>query len=128
MLGYDTVYETKLSDPELVELAIKEDRILLTRDTALAKNASAKTLHVLSTNPEEQLQQVTQAYNLNTEMALTRCTLCNSPLTKIKKEDYQDQIPSKAYEFYQDFSRCEKCGKIYWKGTHIERLKNKKIL
>ena len=44
MLGQDVLYSVQLGDSELLELAKKEDRILLTKDFELYKRATGRGL------------------------------------------------------------------------------------
>ena len=54
---------------------------------------------------------------------LTRCTECNELLTSIKKEDARDCVPTYVYESNSNFLQCIQCGRIYWPGTHVKRMK-----
>ena len=53
---------------------------------------------------------------------LTRCSLCNEPLTVIDKQEARDLVPQYVYERNDSFLRCGKCGRVYWKGTHVKRI------
>ena len=65
-LGYDTLFSVDIEDTELVSKALKEDRIILSRDTELKRFRSAEKNFLLlsSTEPLEQLKEVLKKYNL----------------------------------------------------------------
>jgi hypothetical protein len=47
---------------------------------------------------------------------------CNTILQPIEKEKIIDRLPPKVKVAYQSFTICTNCDKIYWQGTHIEKL------
>ncbi len=72
-----------------------------------------------------QIQKVLSKLNLEPKLKLNVCTLCGVELINIKKEDYQELIPPRVYALYEEFNRCPQCGRIYWEGDHVKRLKEK---
>lgn len=127
ILGYDTLYVTYADcDKDLIELAEAEDRILLTRDTALARSWLVPTLLIKSEKIDEQIIQVSRRFNLDMEKyLLSRCPKCNITLTPIKKEKIKDKVPLLVYDTYKEFWRCKGCKRVYWTGTHWENIKKK---
>jgi len=123
-MGYDTYYPTgRMSDDEIMEIARKEGRILLTRDKELAKRSGG--IYIESENYEEQLKFVINRFHLNTDSLLSRCSICNVPLVKVDKREIKDKVPEYVYEHQDDFYMCPKCGRIYWYGSHTERIEKK---
>jgi len=123
-MGYDTYYPTgRMSDDEIMEIARKEGRILLTRDKELAKRSGG--IYVESENYEEQLKFVINRFHLNTDSLLSRCSICNVPLVKVDKREIKDKVPEYVYEHQDEFYMCPKCGRIYWYGSHTERIERK---
>ena len=47
---------------------------------------------------------------------------CNEKLQIIDKEFVLNQVPEGIINNFDDFWKCPKCNKIFWEGTHIERL------
>ena len=72
-----------------------------------------------------QLKHLIIKLNLNTELKLNICTICGVELVPIKKEAYRERIPQKAYELYEEFNLCPSCGRVYWEGDHVKRIKRK---
>jgi uncharacterized protein with PIN domain len=119
------LYFNQKKDKELIEIAFKEKRILLTRDKNLALNFIVKTLLIKSVYIDEQLKQVIEWFKLDTKHALSRCTICNQLLSKVNKTQIKHKIPALVYDTYHEFYECKICDKIYWPGTHFENIKNK---
>jgi len=123
-MGYDTYYpDGKMSDEEIMELAKKEKRIILTRDRELAVRSGG--YFVKSDKYEEQLKDVISQFSLNAEHILERCSICNEPLLPVSKEKVKGRVPEYIYQTHEEFYQCPKCGRVYWWGTHTERIEKK---
>ena len=71
----------------------------------------------------EQLNQVLETYNIPKAPApLTRCSICNHPLSPIAKENVRNLVPEYVYQQHDHFFKCNQCGKVYWRGTHVKRM------
>lgn len=122
LLGFDVLYDRMLNDNELIRLSLEQDRVILTRDTALsARPLAAYHLFIKSERIREQLDQVRSTFPAESH-PLTRCSRCNEPLALIKKQDAQDLVPQYVYEKTVDFLQCPMCKRIYWEGTHTKRM------
>ena len=133
LFGFDAKYSRALSDEELINQALEEKRILLTRDLDLhrrAKRKGAETLLIESRSEAEELAEIAVCLGmeLKVEPAESRCPKCDAPLRQVEKEEVQGKVPSKTYEVYDEFWVCERCGQVYWRGAHwknIERIVEK---
>ncbi len=129
ILGYDTLFINPIDDPELVEIALREDRILLTKDTHIAERRVAtsgqvKVLIVEGDRVQDQLRFVAEKLHLGEESPLfSRCIECNVPLEPIDRSQVQDRVPPYVYKTQRNFMVCPNCGKIYWPGTHWQRMR-----
>jgi len=123
LLGFDVLYDPAYEDNEVLRLALDQDRIILTRDTGLASRPLAQN-HILigSDMVDEQLNQVVAMSSLPSTAMLTRCSVCNTILTAPGRDDVRDLVSIHVYEQHRDFLRCETCGRIYWKGTHVRNM------
>jgi len=131
LLGYDTLYRPELDPAGLAEIARCEGRIILTRgDTSLRFPGAAHLFSVKSEYPPEQLREVVTEFSLDPRSGLwTRCTVCNGSIVRAPKEEIQDQVKPRVYELYPEFFRCAGCGRVYWHGSHVERiLKNLSLI
>ncbi len=118
ILGYDTLYDRQASDRELIELAAREDRILLTSDRELLRHRKAQKFFISSAGWQDQLKEVTAEFGFNRDSLFTRCVECNSRLECINKEQAKGKVPAYVYEAQAEFVGCPICQKIYWEGTH----------
>ncbi len=123
MLGYDVVYSRKLTDWQVLRIAEKDKRIILTRDRGLHARAlrrGLKSILILSDDIEDRLYAVAKRYNIRLYILFdkTRCPLCNTLLIRVDKEKVKGEVPGPVYERYYDFWKCPKCGKVYWRGRH----------
>ncbi len=124
MLGFDTLFPEDYRDEELARISSEEDRILLTRDRGLLKRSIVQRGYsVRATEPWEQLAEVIQRFDLYDVLApMKRCTACNGTLKPVDKAAVIDLLPPKTAERYNEFSRCAKCGRLYWRGSHFEQI------
>ena len=126
MLGFDTLYENAIADRDIVAIAAREHRIVLTRDRELLKRREiARGRFVHAMNPEAQLREVAARYTLALHMRpFTLCLLCNLPLESISPAEVASRVAERITGFYTEFSRCPGCKRIYWKGSHWTRMRD----
>lgn len=120
-MGYDTAYPGPLDDSELLLLASREDRILLTRDKELASRSS-RVVRIRSDDLEEQIREVSLALELRIVDPLSRCSLCNAVLVSAQREDVADRVPEGVRARHETFWRCPTCGRVYWQGSHWDKM------
>ncbi|MFA4028216.1 MAG: hypothetical protein GDYSWBUE_000077 [Candidatus Fervidibacterota bacterium] len=123
LLGYDVFYSPNADDDELIKVAREEGRILLTRDTQLLRRKDVPLfLLILSDDWQEQILQTALRFNLDLDgKRMTRCVECNELLEPVDKEEVRYEVPRHVYRTQEHFSRCPKCRKIFWAGSHCER-------
>jgi len=124
VLGFDVWWSSDADDQTLADVSLGQQRILLTRDRALLKRrAITHGLFVHSDLPEEQTLEVIRRLDLRHRLApFTRCVRCNGRLFAVSKEEVIDHLEPLTRLYYDDFSRCTECGRIYWRGSHRARL------
>lgn len=121
ILGFDVTYFKKIEDRELLSLAKKENRILLTRDNGLIEKAKGiESLFIESENWKQQVEQVLKNFNLWQEVQpYSRCIDCNIELKNLPKERAKNLVSPFVYEKSNSFALCPRCGRVFWKGTHF---------
>lgn len=124
--GYDTVIiETPLQDSEILQQAVEENRLLITRDRHI-QDLDPNQEHVLwlqSNSTEECVRELSQHLVINWLLKpFSRCLLCNSLLVETNKPDVQ-QVPEGIQEHFQHFWSCPECRKVYWEGSHTKRMR-----
>jgi len=120
ILGFDTVYFRTGNKSSLIITALREDRVVLTRNKILANNRALKILFIKSQDVKSQLREVSKGLDVrfNPQDMFTRCIVCNQSLASVGKEEIRDRIPEYIFQTQNEFSRCSECGRIYWQGTH----------
>lgn len=123
MLGYDAAIYKSISFHNMIRLAVKERRIILTRSSKQAKsNLKFSRILIKSDNHLEQIRELKEIISFNEHYIFLRCLLCNKLLSGISREKVKDLVPELIYENHTDFKVCRKCGKIYWQGTHYKAM------
>jgi len=128
ILGLDTAYDPSLDDPEIVDRSVEEGRTILTRDRRLILRKRAwNHLFVCSEVVDEQVAQVVTELSIepSPEDLFSRCLRCNVPLVEISPEEAAAQVPPYVARTQQHFRRCPRCGRIYWRATHAERMRGR---
>jgi hypothetical protein len=124
VLGLDVWWSSDADDATLAHISLDEQRILLTRDRGLLKRrAITHGLFVHSQDPEEQTLEVIRRLDLRQRLSpLSRCLHCNGKLAVVAKHEVVDQLEPLTRQYYEEFSRCAECGRIYWAGSHHAKL------
>jgi uncharacterized protein with PIN domain/sulfur carrier protein ThiS len=125
MLGFDTLHDPAWPDAEIRRIAHDEIRIVLTRDRGLLMCRDiARGCYVRAIRVEAQLGEVVSRYRLSDQARpFTLCLCCNVPLEDLPKEEAAGRVPDRVLELHDAFTHCSACGRIYWPGTHYERMK-----
>jgi uncharacterized protein with PIN domain len=125
ILGFDTAYENHIPDALLVRRAQQEARTILTRDRALPEEWRVTGIYVVSAPATaEQLHEVVEAFHLAPAMRpFTRCSRCNARLVDAPPERVRRRVPARVLEHHDEFRICEACDRVYWAGSHTERMR-----
>jgi len=126
MAGFDTRYQNHWDQYELINYAIKEQRILLTRSCGLLKRKTVQYgYYLFSQDPLIQLQEVFDRYQLNKyQKPFTRCIKCNGQILQVKKNQIEQRLEPKTKQFFNEFWICQQCDQIYWRGSHFSKMAN----
>ncbi len=122
--GFDTYYKNTLTDDEIITISINEKRTILTRDVGILKNSKVdRGYFIRNTKAENQLLEVIKRFDLKNSLnPFSRCSICNSLLIPVEKKTIIAELPPKVVEYYNEFCKCEQCNKIYWRGSHFQKL------
>jgi uncharacterized protein with PIN domain len=124
MLGFDVLYKNDYQNEEIIETSLNENRTILTRDRELLKNNRITHGYwIRYEKTEEQVKEVIYRFDLkNIIREFSRCLECNNILKPVEKEKIEDRIPPKVKQWHNEFWYCQHCDKIYWRGTHYEKM------
>jgi hypothetical protein len=124
LLGFDCIWRNNIADDELAAISAAEQRTILTRDRGILKRA--KVVHgylVRETDRRRQTIEVLRRFDLFGAISpFGRCLECNGVLETVAKGDVEHRLPARTRRDFDDFRRCPQCDRIYWKGSHYERL------
>jgi len=128
MLGQDVRYSSQIEDFELIAVAEKERRVLLTRDSQLYQRATAKSIeafYVQGRTGAEKLAELAERFSfpLAIDLNRSRCPRCNAEIQLSRKEALADRVEKKTFAYHDEFWECTKCGHIYWQGAHWDGIR-----
>jgi uncharacterized protein len=126
MLGFDAFYRNDYSDQDIAALATRESRLVLTRDIGLLKQKVITWGYWLrSQHPQIQLSEVIRYFRLQQQLTpFTRCLECNASIVAVEKETVWELLPPNTRRYFQEFYQCTHCQRVYWKGSHFERMQD----
>lgn len=130
MLGYDTAYERKIDDADLVNRVLQENRWLLTRDRYLVGRKILKGRHTLihSDGFPDQLRQLQHELHIKLIVdadTVCRCAHCNQVLEPIASPQAAPYVPQYVAKHHVNFASCPNCRRLYWDGTHWADLQQR---
>lgn len=124
ILGFDAADIIGSDLVAIAEQANEEQRIMLSRNRELLKIRTIQYGQLLrSENHQEQLIEVVDRYGLQTQIKpFSRCLSCNAKLRLIDKKDVLHLLEPLTKKYYSTFKQCEQCKKVYWRGSHHEKM------
>ncbi len=128
MLGQDVTYSTRLKDDEILAIAEKEQRVLLTRDSELHQRATAKGISSFSVKGKTEAEKLAElagtfGFPLIIDLKISRCPKCNGRLLSTPKETLSGKVKKNTFIHYKEFWKCSKCGRVYWQGAHWDGIR-----
>ncbi len=124
LLGHDTAYDRRFTDTMVAETAAQEGRVVASRDRNCLKRAKIAYGRVVRANdPLTQLRDIVAAFGLKPPYAaFSRCLRCNAPLEGVSKAEVLPLLLPKTRRYFDTFHRCPTCGRVYWPGSHHDRM------
>jgi len=126
ILGFDALSWRGGNLGGAMEAARSEGRVLLTRSRKVREKAEGLSLVVVEANdPKDQLREIVRKLSLETggEKFFRRCLLCNEELRPLDREEAEERVPDFILQAYKVFHACPRCRRVYWPGTHYDRMK-----
>jgi uncharacterized protein with PIN domain len=129
ILGFDAAYDPATDDDELVEVALREGRMLLTRDSRLVerrllRDNGGSHLFIRDDGVERQLRQVVAelGLELGDDRIFGRCLRCNVELETLAAAEARSLVPPFVARTQRRYRRCPGCRRVYWSATHVEAM------
>jgi uncharacterized protein with PIN domain len=129
IFGFDTLYIAHAHDDEILKTGIEQGRVILTADKELFKRiikAGARGVLVGGGSDLEDLVHILAkngVTSVNLESIGSRCSMCNGLLEERRPEQVKGGVPDKVAESHSEFYQCTTCGKVYWEGGHLRRIR-----
>ena len=122
-LGYDvtTLRGARLED--LCEVAAREGRTVLSLSARHPRRFGAVALVALRReDPAGAVRAIADRHEA-TSPPFSRCPACNVSLHRRHAMEARGEIPGRVLRSRSELSYCPQCGKWYWEGTHVARLR-----
>jgi len=120
LAGYDAVFFRGSDKGELIYESLRQNRVVLTRNTRITSKRVLRKVLVESDVLKEQVKQVFDELGLSVspDRVFSRCLACNGILAETEKEKVEGKVPAYVFQTSEKFHYCRGCGKVYWNGTH----------
>ena len=125
MLGFDAICRKDLTPDEIISISISQRRIILTKSRNLLKRKEITHGYCLnSSDPPEQLKLVIKRFDLPGSLhPFSRCMECNALLESLPAAEAGGRVPADVLERQREFKQCPACGRAYWNGSHIRKMR-----
>jgi uncharacterized protein with PIN domain len=128
ILGIDTHYANDIDRATLIRIAKDEGRTILTRSRKFNELKHIPPYYLVQSGElDGQIAELILHFKgLNAAgKPFSRCIECNEKLEVAAKEDVKGLVPPAAFHSHQEFKRCRSCGRTYWAGTHVDRMRER---
>ena len=123
LLGYDIVTVRGARLEELFEAARREGRMVLRLSPRHPRRyADVASLAVPREDPEAALRGIAAAFE-PAGPPFSRCPVCNTALERRHPVEARGEVPGRVLRSGSGLSHCPGCGKWYWEGSHVERMR-----
>ncbi len=125
--GHAAEWRADIDDDELVCAARQSAATILTTDSMLMERRLLRDriIPALWLPPTlgiaEQLSLVFREFRLEVREPL--CMSCGGELRRADKEALRERIPPRTYRWLDEYFVCARCDKLFWRGTHWQRIK-----
>ena len=129
IFGFDTLYIAHAHDDEILKTGIEQGRVILTADKELFKRVVKAGARGVLVGGESDLEDLVHILSKNgvTSVDLdgigSRCSVCNGVLEERRPEQVKGGVPGRVAESHTKFYQCTACGKVYWEGGHLRRIR-----
>jgi uncharacterized protein with PIN domain len=131
--GWDAHWVQDITDDDLVRGAESLRAIIITTDSLLLDRRTIVHGQLRAIWVPPSLTKFKQLKLVRAELRervgisepnlhCTRCMRCGGALISISKEAAKERIPPKTFHWVDDYFECERCGQLFWEGTHWKRV------
>ncbi|WP_420994052.1 Mut7-C RNAse domain-containing protein [Cupriavidus sp. 30B13] len=128
LTGFDTLYDNHFADAEIEAIAMREGRIVLTRDRELLKRRGVTHgCYVRAIKALPQLHELFARLDLaRGARPFSLCLDCNAPLRRIGRAEaagMAGRVPAGVLARQERFATCDRCRRVFWEGSHWRRMR-----
>ena len=124
--GYEARWIPDIDDDELLHQARLNSATIVTTDSMLMERRVLRDGEIPAVWVPPSLTMVEQLESVLHELHLSvrepRCMECGGELQKVDKESMHERIPPRTYLWLDEYFVCGRCGKLFWHGTHWQRI------
>ena len=121
ILGYDVLVLRDSRLEQVCERAHGEGRVVLTLSRRVPASGTFVVRFIVARDdPAASLRELAARYQPGAA-PFSRCTACNHPL--VAARGGEADLPADAPRDARAVRRCPSCGKWYWRGSHVDRLR-----
>ncbi len=115
IMGYDCIYPGVVEEQNLYG-----ERMFLTRS---ANVKGTGIVFIGCNNIKNQIEVLTRLLPIMENIQpFSRCVVCNIALKSLKKEEVLGDVPDHIHLTHDNFKFCSNCRRVFWPGTHKERM------
>jgi uncharacterized protein len=124
--GYEAAWQPNIADDALLREARSTGATILTTDAMLMERRLLRDRVIPAfwlpptLSIPEQLALVFREFGL--AIRGPRCMTCGGELRRAGKEAMRERIPPRTYRWLDEFFVCDRCDKLFWHGTHWQRI------
>ena len=124
--GYEAAWQPDIADDELLRRARATRATVLTTDGMMMERRLLRDRIIPAfwlpptLSIPEQLALVFREFGLT--LRGPRCMSCGGELRRGSKEALRERIPPRTYRWLDEFFVCRRCDKLFWHGTHWQRI------
>ena len=129
IFGFDTSYIAHAPDDKILKTGIEQDRVILTADKELFKRVVKAGAPGVLVSGAGDVDDIVHILSKNGVISIqldgigSRCSKCNGLLEGSTPDKVKSGIPGKVKECHSEFYQCTSCGKVYWEGSHLRRIR-----
>lgn len=124
LFGFDSIYENTKDMNNFIEKALSDKRIILTKSQGLLKyKRITHGYWVRAIEANEQIKEIISRFDLHAQInPFERCMVCNGQIKPVSKDSLSDVLAENTKKYFNDFWQCTECKKIYWQGSHYQKM------
>ena len=126
IFGFDTAYLAHTDDEQVLKAGVEQGRIILTADKEFFKRIVKHGADGILVDGSDDLSDLAHILGKLQITAIavalgSRCASCNGMLEG--RTIGQVEVPAAVARHHSEFYQCAICGKVYWEGRHMKKLR-----